>query len=1030
MSGALSPTDFPNFFKAVHGVEPFAWQARLAAEVAQDGRWPGVLDVPTGAGKTAAIDIAVFHLALQASAGAARTAPVRIAFVVDRRIIVDDAYARALKLAEVLADPAAAPVVRSVAGALGHLAEDGARPLLVRRLRGGVPREPDWARTPAQPTVLLSTVDQVGSRLLFRGYGISERMAPVHAGLLGADCLILLDEAHLSEPFRQTLAAIATYYREPKPDAPVTSPFGFALLSATPGETGVGALVEAKERFRLKEVERQDERLGPRLKASKAAQLREIAGERGVDTDLSRTRALLSAVEDALNAFASPPTGVKLLSTPAIAVIVNRVARARRAFDALREAHPRAKVQLVIGPARGVDRERITAELDPVRTRVCNGEVWRERLNQPFIVVATQTLEVGADLDFDGLVTEPASLDALRQRFGRLNRVGREGLVPFAAIVAQKPDVTAKAEDPVYGAALRDTWRALNSWRNAQACVDFGSDAMADLDRRPLPESLSLRDLIAPRPDAPTLMPAYVDLFAQTSPPPNSGPDPALFLHGPARPAGVQIVWRDDLEIERGATAATDLLALLPPRSAEAVEVSLAAARAWLDGRRPPDLADAPEVELDEEAPAAGLAAVRWIGGAEPRAELVFARRLRPGDLLIVPAVYRGCDDHGWAPDQPEDERVADVADLAAGPYSRRRFALRLTPARLEAERAAARRRLGRSDDTEALQAELDVIDMVAERLTDFLNGQREPLSGVSAGVCLGELLKEPEPPQTSDPCSLGRRLRAFSGRTELHFPYSLGEEGRPTGLVLLAPKGVALGAPRLTADGQPATEDDVLGLGGEPQGLVDHSEQVRDHATDYARRLGLPGRVIKAVRLAAYAHDAGKADMRFQRLMHGSRWSGGGLLAKSGGRSALGAWERASLPKGWRHEVLSVRMAMATLPSESDYDAGLALWLIGAHHGLGRPFFPHEDEAEDHQRRFEAVDSLVPEALQPGPGPQRLGFAIAGPAFDASPYAGMDWAELFVDLQGRYGAWELARLEALVRLADHRASETGRAPS
>src|SRR5690606_22545097 len=111
------------------------------------------------------------------------------------------------------------PVTRCVAERLLLLSaerqgSENHRPLIARRLRGGLPREDDWARTPSQPTILCSTVDQVGSRLLFRGYGVSDSMKPVHAGLLGADCLILLDEAHLAEPFRQTLDRLAAYRSE------------------------------------------------------------------------------------------------------------------------------------------------------------------------------------------------------------------------------------------------------------------------------------------------------------------------------------------------------------------------------------------------------------------------------------------------------------------------------------------------------------------------------------------------------------------------------------------------------------------------------------------------------------------------------------------------------------------------------------------------------------------------------------------------------------------------------------------------
>jgi CRISPR-associated endonuclease/helicase Cas3 len=93
----LRADEFPKYFSAAHGLSPFPWQECLAQRVFAQG-WPDALAIPTGAGKTAAIDIALFHLALEAERPANRRAPVRILFVVDRRLIVDDAYARAKQL--------------------------------------------------------------------------------------------------------------------------------------------------------------------------------------------------------------------------------------------------------------------------------------------------------------------------------------------------------------------------------------------------------------------------------------------------------------------------------------------------------------------------------------------------------------------------------------------------------------------------------------------------------------------------------------------------------------------------------------------------------------------------------------------------------------------------------------------------------------------------------------------------------------------------------------------------------------------
>jgi len=221
-----TPADFAEFYAAAHGYAPFPWQSRLAAQVCA-GSWPRAIALPTAAGKTAAIDVAVFALACGAP-----SAPRRVFFVVDRRIVVDQAFRHADALADKLHD-AKGGVLKLVADALRHIAQDE-RPLDVYALRGGMYRETAWVRSPLQPTVIASTVDQVGSRLLFRGYGVSDSMKPVHAALVGNDALILLDEAHCAKPFEQTVTAVRNYQGWHDAVAPLV----FVTMTATPTADG------------------------------------------------------------------------------------------------------------------------------------------------------------------------------------------------------------------------------------------------------------------------------------------------------------------------------------------------------------------------------------------------------------------------------------------------------------------------------------------------------------------------------------------------------------------------------------------------------------------------------------------------------------------------------------------------------------------------------------------------------------------------------------------------------------------------
>ena len=120
----------------------------------------------------------------------ARTAganvPRRLIYVVDRRAVVDQAT--------------------TVADEIRKKSQDSK--LRVSTLRGQHVDNREWLADPATPAIIVGTVDMIGSRLLFSGYGVSRKMRPYHAGLLGADTLVVLDEAHLVPPFEKLLEAI------------------------------------------------------------------------------------------------------------------------------------------------------------------------------------------------------------------------------------------------------------------------------------------------------------------------------------------------------------------------------------------------------------------------------------------------------------------------------------------------------------------------------------------------------------------------------------------------------------------------------------------------------------------------------------------------------------------------------------------------------------------------------------------------------------------------------------------------------
>jgi len=186
---------FDEQFQALTGFKPMRWQKRLYDEHFANGELPSAISLPTGLGKTAVMAIWLIAFAQQMNSGRVRL-PRRLVYVVDRRAVVDQATRFAEDMRANLQKDEAAEL-RDTLG----LAKDETLP--ISTLRGQFVDNHDWLADPSRPAIIVGTVDMIGSRLLFEGYGVSRKMRPYHAGLVGA---VTTDFEH--RPFKSSIAAL------------------------------------------------------------------------------------------------------------------------------------------------------------------------------------------------------------------------------------------------------------------------------------------------------------------------------------------------------------------------------------------------------------------------------------------------------------------------------------------------------------------------------------------------------------------------------------------------------------------------------------------------------------------------------------------------------------------------------------------------------------------------------------------------------------------------------------------------------
>ena len=570
--------EFGSWFSELTGGDgPFKWQQEAAA-LFEAGAPPAGLDVMTGGGKSR---LALAWLwALLSQSGSSRCVPMRLVWVVDRRIVVDAVWEELDGVAQELFSGTGEAAVWSRAQ-LAKFGTSTSEPLPVLRLRGGVTVPRLAVLRPDQPAVVVGTVAQIGSRLLGRGFGVSRWARPIEMGLVGYDSLIVLDEADIAEGFLSLADRSAALWPAERSCRVIACSATLAasrapLLSVRP--PGV------------------DKALKPRWETPKPL------------------RTVKSASDDVAGTLAAEALKRSRGGTERVLVVANTAGGARRVWNHVHAAGlEEVDVLLLTGRQRDHDADRVRAE---VLAAMAAGP--RRRNGRRCVVVATQTIEVGADIDSEVLVTECPDTRSLVQRCGRAGRLGGG-----AEIVVVQP---SDASQYVYGDAAKRLW----SWLEKQK-QKFDASPRGWSSAKDLPGS-------AERGNAELLTVTAARSFARTS---AAGGDPEPYLSAAEDDLTVSLVWRE------GLSAVLDL-----------EEIDPAAIADWV---QPIDSSEVLEIPLRE--------AVRFRQANATQFQLRLGEPasgpVRPGDTLVVDSLVGGLDRWGWAPQSSEP--VEDLSAVVTG---------------------------------------------------------------------------------------------------------------------------------------------------------------------------------------------------------------------------------------------------------------------------------------------------------------------------------------------------------------------------
>jgi CRISPR-associated endonuclease/helicase Cas3 len=838
----------------------FPWQEELLSRMLR-GDIPEIVDLPTGLGKTA-----VMAIWLVARTGNAKL-PRRLVYVVDRRAVVDQATEVALSLRKLVEDE---PEVKKALG-LRHN-----QSLPISTLRGQYVDNREWLDDPAAAAIIVGTVDMVGSRLLFEGYGVSRKMRPYHAGLLGVDTLVVLDEAHLVPPFEHLLRSIATdlVFR---PREQCVPPLRLLALSAT-GRERSGRVVGLTERDLEHRI------VNKRLNAKKSLRIELL----DADTKL----------EDALATHAwrltndgQEPVRVLVYSDGREVARKAKEGIERLAKGEKKQGKPKVEIEteLLVGGRRVFEREQAREKLKSLGF-IAGSKVER---STPVFLFATSAGEVGVDLDADHMVCDLVAWERMVQRLGRVNRRG-DGEADVVVIVPPKPKPNKKEQqaldkrirneklDEKERERVEGYEKKVREWENrrkAIECLPKSEDGTFDSSpgalynlktRAATDEALQpvLDAATTPEPLCPALTRALVEAWAMTSLEKHTGrPEIQPWLRGWIEDEPqTAVLWRKYLPVRADG----------PKPSKKEIEAFFEAA--------PPHTSELLETET--------FRVVEWLAA---RAESVPEQQAEQ-DFATDTARLRS----------------EDVVAFALAPDGELRRSFRLD------ELAVAEEKNNKKNVEDVLKGATLVLDARLGGLKDGLLDDAEttvPRTADDGQEWLGEGV-------------VGFRVRSVEAsavvqperkwRERFRFPSALTEDGETTRWLIVE---------KWRHDA--ANEDDRSTANA--QLLEEHQAWAEEHARSLAQALGLDGKLAEALAVAARLHDEGKRALRWQRAFRAPKDD---VYAKTEGPIDY------RLLDGYRHEFGSLLRVEndERIRKLSDEHRDLVLHLIAAHHGFARP--------------------------------------------------------------------------------------------